>query len=132
MHGAKPWQFVVLGLGVIALIFVAVFSLSGDSRDVKLASTITLADVATGALYEVDVSRAGVFFPMTNPDTKTPTLFPVAKDEESNTWRIDGQFVGALRGMTKEQTAAVTDRRAGTITATGDAPRRIAVPAPDA
>ncbi len=123
MGGAKPWQFVVLALGFAAIVFTIVYTFVGGDKAPDLATKVTVVDVNSGQLFEVDVSKMGLMVPMTNPDTNTPTLYPVYREEGQVDWKIMSQYVSVVRALPDGQTAAMADKRQGVLKPISEQPK---------
>lgn len=123
MGGAKPWQFVVLALGAAAIVFVVVFTAFGGDKTPDLANKITVADVNSGQLFVIDVSKMTLMVPMTNPETNSPTLFPVYKEDGQSEWKIQSQYVSVVRALPDTQTGAMADKRQGLLKPTSEPPK---------
>jgi len=124
MSGAKPWQFVVLALGAAALVFTLVYSLTSGPKTPDLSTTVTVADVKSGQLFEVDSTKFFLGFPMTNPETKTATLFPVYKEDGAADWKIQTQYVSVVRALPDSETSAMADKRQGLLKPSSELPKR--------
>jgi len=91
--GAKPWQLVVIGLGLAGAVGAAYFI--GTQDEVKLKHEVVLADVTTGELFTVSTKSRAVVMPEINPVSGKATLVRVAKSS-SGKWIANSQDVGAL------------------------------------
>lgn len=123
MGGAKPWQFVVLALGFVAIMFTVVYTFMGGDKTPDLTTLVTVADVKSGQLYEVDSTKFFLGFPMTNPETKTATLFPVYKVEGGTDWKIQAQYVSVVRALPDAETGAMADKRQGLLKPIAEQPK---------
>lgn len=124
MGGAKPWQYVVLALGFAAVIFVTVYTFTSGRKEPDLAEKVTVADVKTGQLFEVNPAEFFLGFPMTNPETNTATLYPVFREEGQSDWKIQAQYVSIVRALPDAQTPALADKREGLLKPTTEPPKR--------
>lgn len=123
MGGAKPWQFVVLALGFAAIVFTVVYTFTDGDKTPDLATKVTVADVNSGQLFEVDVSKMALMVPMTNPETNTPTLYPVYREGGAGDWKIQSQYVSVVRALPDAQTSAMADKRQGLLKPTTEQPK---------
>ncbi len=124
MGGAKPWQFVVLALGFVAIVFTVVYTFIGGDKTPDLTSLVTVVDVKSGQLYEVDSTKFFLGFPMTNPETKSATLFPVSRESETDPWKIQAQYVSVVRALPDADTAAMADKRQGLLKPSPEQPKK--------
>lgn len=123
MGGAKPWQFVVLALGFAAIVFTVVYTFTGGDKTPDLSTKVTVADVKSGQLFEVDVSKMGLMVPMTNPETNTPTLYPVYQEGGQGDWKIQNNYVSIVRALPDADTSAMADKRQGILKPTTAPPK---------
>jgi hypothetical protein len=123
MGGAKPWQYVVLALGFAAIVFTVVFTFTSGSKGPDLANRVTVVDVKSGQLFVIDPSKTFMGFPMTNPETKTATLYPVFQEEGQSDWKIQSQYVSIVRSLPDAQTSAMADKREGVVKPTTEQPK---------
>lgn len=94
MGSLKPWQLILVILGVVVL-GVSLWMSFGESK-VPRPKSIYVADVETGDLFKIDTSgRKIALLPATNPKTGLKTLYPVRKNDDGD-WIITPMGVGAL------------------------------------
>lgn len=122
MGDAKPWQIILIVVGVLAAGFVVwrfVFN-SGPN----LPDSVTLVDVETGDLFVVGIGgKKKPYYPASHPDTGRMTLLPVVKQDDG-TWKITGHSLPALPYVQGEP-KAVSNPQTGEVTVTGQSRRRI-------
>ena len=124
MQGVKPWQIVVLVLGLVGGGFGIWYGLRGDEQ-VELASSVILVDVSTGELFEVPLnSGKAVIPPVKNPKTGIESLFPADSDGAGG-WRLNERFLSYIDRLSKAKPDAVVDRKTGQLKITGDGKTRI-------
>lgn len=110
---AKPWQKVVIAVGLVvglALIVWNVAFAGGDEAD--LNDSLVLIDVTNGKAYRADPSRDGLIFPDKSPESGQFTLVPVI--EENGKWRVPGRRLGAIAQCQGEIKAV--DPKTGEVT----------------
>lgn len=76
MNKVKPWQLVVIVLGLLVGAGSLAYSFMSQG-EVVLADTMYLLDVENGDLYSVDISRKGMAVPALHPETKRSTLIRI-------------------------------------------------------
>lgn len=82
MGSLKPWQLILVILGVLVLGFSLWKSLFSGSR-VEFGDRVYMVDVLSGELFYADTSgRHGVVVPAKNPDTGIRSIIPVLMTEE--------------------------------------------------
>jgi hypothetical protein len=91
---AKPWQIVVIALAFVAVGASAAYMLTSSGPDIP--SRITLVDVTTGQLYEVNLKKYRVVLPARDPEQKQMRLFPVKKSGAG--WVLTDTGMGMIRG----------------------------------
>ena len=127
MQGVKPWQIVILVLGVVGAAFSIFYSTRGDGQ-VELASSVTLVDINTGELFEVPLdSGRAVMPPVKNPKTGLDSLFPVDSDGAGG-WKLNERYLGSLDKMTTVKPDAMVDRKTGQMKVSGEGKTRLKVP----
>lgn len=122
MGDVKPWQVILIVVAVLALgISVWKFAFSGG---VDLPDSVTVVDVSTGQLFELDISgRKAAAYPEKNPDTDSYTLMPVVKAEDGQ-WYIVQRLIPVLDSV-ESGLDAVQDASSGLVKISTDRPRRI-------
>ena len=78
---AKPWQLVVIALGVLGGIGGVTWVIMHD-EPVELSHQVTLADVTTGELYTVSTKKRPVIIPEVSPTSGKQTLVRVEKNAQ--------------------------------------------------
>lgn len=122
MGNAKPWQIILIVVGLIAAGFVMwrfVFKSGPD-----LPNSVTLVDVESGSLFVMGLGgRNKPYYPAPHPDTGRNTLLPVAKQDDGS-WRITGHSLPALEDV-EGDASAVINRSVGAVRVTSESRRRI-------
>ena len=114
MNDAKPWQIVVIVLGLLVGVGMGVYSCR--SSGIPMASSIMLVDVATGELIDAPFPKGRtVGFPAKNPKTNTMSLYPVR--QEGNAWKVEGKYLPYIPGKDPEPKAL--DIKTGMVTTDG-------------
>ena len=90
MQGARPWQIVVVILGLLVG-GLGVYMSLGKDDGIEIADSMTLVDVQTGDLYRLDVSKRAALLPMTLPGTNRKALLPCF--EADGKWFVEGRFL---------------------------------------
>jgi hypothetical protein len=122
MGDVKPWQIVVLVVATVALGASLFFTFGRSGPRVQLASTMIMADVTTGELFEFSISgRRGMTVPGLNPDSGRFLLLPVERND-SGGWVINERARGLLSDLEAEP--AAVDRKTGEVQVSGR-PRRV-------
>ena len=89
MGGAKPWQLILVGAGLVgAIVLFILFNPFADPVEAQLDKRVVLADVATGELFQVSTKERGIIPPLRNPGTNKLALLPVEKNESSGEWYV--------------------------------------------
>ncbi len=78
---AKPWQLVVIALGVLGGIGGVTWMIMNDEA-VELTHEVTLADVTTGELFTVSTKKRSVIIPEVSPTSGKQTLVRVEKNAQ--------------------------------------------------
>ncbi len=128
MGGAKPWQIVILVLGLIGLGVGVWYSVAGGPQRVELSKTVFLGDFKSGEIFEVYVGNKAVLAPAKHPQSGARTLVPVYQDPTSKAWRIEGRYLGVLDEYAKAASVtadAVGDRRSGELKASNPTPQKV-------
>jgi hypothetical protein len=106
MDGVKPWQLAIIILGLLggfALVAGNIFA----GEEIRLADSVILADVRTGALFEISTKgHHGVLLPAKHPETGERTLLPVHETERGQ-WNIDSRYMADLARFDAQQRAAL-------------------------
>jgi hypothetical protein len=116
MLGAKPWQIAVVVLCLAGAGVATWLSMFGGEQG-EFASSITLADVQTGELFEVDLGKKSLMLPMTRPGQKEPTLYPVMQVDGK--WLIEVRYRDVRGEVLKN--SKVYDAKTGEVTVSGPA-----------
>lgn len=93
MKDMKPWQIGLIIAAVLAVSYSVYRSLSSDAP--KLATRITLVDIATGDLFQASTAKVSAIIPEKNPDTGAFSLFPATKDDKG-VWHIAPRYLSGL------------------------------------
>lgn len=126
MEGAKPWQIVVIVVGLLAAAGSIVFQFVFAKDKVTLADTITLVDVTSGDLFKAPLPKnKAIGFPAKNPNTKESTLLPVVPREGK--WYLDHQVLPGLEKNMKIEMKAVLDFKSGEVRTNGNTPKSVDV-----
>ncbi len=112
MSGAKPWQIVLIVVGLLAGAVGVVFALS-SSGPPKTADQLLLVDVETGDLYRIRTANRTLVMPMKRPGTDSRVLFPVEQPEEGG-YRISSRYMDTFLARTNE--TPPVDRDTGEVT----------------
>lgn len=99
---ARPWQIAIIALSVVAAGASSAYLLTRSGPNIP--TRMTLVDVSTGKLYELDKAKYRVLLPARSPDDGEIRLVPVAKDE-SGKWVVTGNGMAMLKGLTTKITA---------------------------
>ncbi len=94
---AKPWQIVIIALAFVAVGASAAYMLSQSGP--KIDTKLTLIDVTTGQLYEVNLKKHRVALPARDPEKGEYRLFPVRKNDDGK-WVLTDNGRGMIRGTT--------------------------------
>lgn len=95
MGQVKPWQVVVI-IAAIAAVGVSVYLSFGGGAPVQLASEMTVADVTTGDLYTLPLSKkTAVMMPAVLPGTGKRVLLP-ATQSEAGVWTVSRRHLELL------------------------------------
>ncbi len=105
MNELKPWQVILIVAAVLALGFTGWRILSGPN--IKQPEGYMTVDIMTGQLYMLQKGRAkGMLLPALHPETGDRTLYPVLKQDGSDTWTLDEGFtVNITEDMIKQSSA---------------------------
>lgn len=122
MNGAKPWQIALIAVGLLAGVGGIVWAIS-SMGPLETATSVILADLSTGELFEANTAGRTVVIPMKNPITGERLLFPVAKTEDGQ-WKVSDRYFSSFLQRVDEKTSSATDRSSGIIQTTGE-PKRI-------
>jgi len=118
----KPWQIAVIVIGGLCALGAGAYLLLFPGDGIKLSSSMTMADVSTGELFEFDVSGGkAVFPPEVNPDTGKRTLLPVGKEADGK-WRVGSRYLAGL-GEVEGKPDAV-DPKTGEVKVKSESTRR--------
>lgn len=110
MGEVKPWQLILIVAAFVALGVSAFLMLSNN--DVQKASSMMLADIETGDLYEVKLKRVrGVTLPAKHPETGERTLVPVKKTDTE--WVVPEMYRSSLDSV--ERSDVILDRGRGVL-----------------
>ena len=120
MQGARPWQIVVVILGLLVG-GLGVYMSLGTSDGIEIADSIMLVDVQTGDLYRVDVSKRGIVLPMAVPGTDRKSMMPC--HEQDGKWFVGDRFLESVKGIDKDTKAV--NLSTGEITVTNTKPKDI-------
>jgi len=103
MGQAKPWQIVLFIVAAGALAASLYFSLRGEG--LKLDSSITMADVATGEVYHLPIGKGanGAMIPGRNPKTGEMTLLPIV--QQDGKWVLMERYASGLKFIPGPHTA---------------------------
>lgn len=101
---AKPWQIAIIALALVATGASTAYMLS-QSGGVKIDTKLTLVDITTGQLYEVNLKKHRVALPARDPEKGEYRLFQVRKSDDGK-WFLTENSRGMLR-TTKFSTKAV-------------------------
>jgi hypothetical protein len=116
MNELKPWQVILIVAAVLALGFTGWRIMSGPN--INQPEGYMTVDVMTGQLYMLQKGRAkGMMFPALHPETGDRTLYPVLKQDGSDTWTLDEGFtvnitedmIRKSSALTNQTTIAITD-----------------------
>jgi len=127
MDSLKPWHIAILVIGLGVLVGGVFFSIRSAGPTVTLADSMTMADVVTGELFEVALSKHGITIPLKNPSTGADTLYPVSKDDEGR-WVIPTRYLGTATSSKELKPLALKDAKTGEVTIKSDKPTRITAP----
>ncbi len=76
--GTKAWQIVVIAIGSLAAICGVAWTLMQDNTP-PLTRVLTLIDVSTGDIYEIDTSKRTPVLPEISPKSGKASLVPMRK-----------------------------------------------------
>lgn len=109
---SKPWQLVVIVLGLlVGAVSIGWALTQGDAVD--LPHRLTVVDVESGQLYDVDTSRVSMMVPGPHPETGKFTLIPCYKDETSGKWMVSSRDARSLRDLDKSIKVTAVDLSSG-------------------
>jgi len=91
----KPWQIVVLVLGLIAIGFVGFRLLRGSGGPV-IQDRLYLVDVTTGQMYSAS-TKVPLGIPAKSPETGERTLWPANRNEDGQ-WVVSSFVIDGVRG----------------------------------
>ncbi len=114
MGNAKPWQIILIVVGLIAA-GVTVWMLGFGSKSEKnlLADSIVMVDAETGQLYQFSLKgKRGVMVPERNPDSQKIALIPVIQDEAGQ-WSVTERTRSTIQYL--EVPNNMIDRSSGTV-----------------
>ena len=116
----KPWQAIVLVVGLAALGYVA-FAVMGSGGKEKLSGELFLVDVESGQVFRAKASDVRVV-PMPHPDTDRFTL--VRATLEDSGWHVLGRDIPVLRqdGL---DVSAIENLETGKVRTNGEDPRSL-------
>lgn len=117
---AKPWQLVLLALGLLALLYVG-YRLASGGDGPRTVSSILLVDVVSGELFEQPTGNLTLIIPARHPDTNESTLLPVLKDE-AGVYRVERRYLDELKDS-KVATPSVDAN--GVVTVSNQSPKRL-------
>lgn len=121
MRGVKPWQIVVMALGLIAAAALAVYWFAHSSDVPQQANTARLIDIQTGSLFEARYpEKRPVMYPAKNPSTGTETLYPVFKSGDG--WTLDKRYIQKVRGEKALKADLLIDQKSGEVRAANQSP----------
>jgi hypothetical protein len=124
MGNAKPWQIAVIVIGLLAgagMIVVSAFT--GDAP--RLAKSLTVVDVETGDLFEIDVGKGMISFPIKNPNNSKLSLMPVYKGDGGN-WFVASRYLNDISSLAGVKPEAI-DAASGKVAKVGSGPKYITV-----
>ena len=103
MGQIKPWQIGLFVVAAAALAASMYFSLKPS--DLKLDSSVTMADVATGDVYHLPVGAGpgSATIPGRNPKTGETTLIPIV--QENGRWVVTERYFPAVKNIPGPHTA---------------------------
>ncbi|MEL6497902.1 MAG: hypothetical protein AAF937_02615 [Planctomycetota bacterium] len=113
MSGAKPWQIVLIVVGLLAGGVGLVLAIAGGDR-VDMADSMTLVDVTTGDLYRIDAKNRSRTIPMKHGETGERVLLHAQKDESTGKWTVPQRYRVALQQFDDIETIDI-DRESGVI-----------------
>jgi len=122
MGSLKPWQLILVIVGVVVLGVSLWMSLGGSK--VPRPNSIYVADVETGDLFTIDTSgRKIALLPATNPETGLKTLYPVRKNDDGD-WIITPMGAGVLANY-EGPADAIPDWDSRVVSVTSSKPKSI-------
>ena len=116
MQGAKPWQIAVIVLCIIGAAAMLVFNLMGGEKQ-QFASSLTLADIQTGELFDVPLGKKALVLPMTRAGQASATLYPVY--QQDGKWLIEQRYRDVKPDVLKN--SKVYNPSTGEVAVTGPA-----------
>jgi len=87
MDGVKPWQLVVIAVGLLGGLGLLGWQLFGG-KAINPPDSLMLIDVTTGQRFIADIGgKKTVILPEKNPETGEYTLLPISKGDEGK-WYV--------------------------------------------
>lgn len=77
----KPWQIIVIVVGLVAAIGVTVWNLT-NSDELDIPNSYFVIDVESGQIYRVNRNRVMLSLPAPNPESGKLSLIGLAKDDK--------------------------------------------------
>jgi len=122
----KPWQMVVMGLAVLAVIGSSLYTCASMGEKVTQSKYATMVDIKTGDLFEARYpDKKPVHFPAKHPTTGELTLYPIVLKD--NKWVLNTRYMSAIRAEKTLKDGLITDSKTGEIQAASDKPKRVDV-----
>ncbi len=123
MTGVKPWQIVVIGLGLLAGSASVFYSCRSFRDPVQQATEAQMVDIHTGDLFVATFPDGHpVSFPAKNPTTSELTLYPVY--QRDNKWLVSTRYLSEIRKDKSVKAGLLVDGKSGEIKVASEKPKR--------